>query len=114
MLPSRPSSTTCINIFGKLWTANRSLGSSGTSSRGQTPKFHTLGSMQGIDVELGEHKRVVTMFQHVAKYNVHMTNILLRLFDLEIKNKEIIEEKDRYVQNLQGALEKEQKLKAKS
>jgi hypothetical protein len=42
-----------------------------------------------------------------------MTNILLNLFDLEIKNEQIIEEKDRFVQNLQGALEKEQKLKAK-
>jgi hypothetical protein len=42
-----------------------------------------------------------------------MTNILLIFFDLEIKNKQIIEEKDRSVQNLQGALEKEQKLKAK-
>jgi hypothetical protein len=41
-----------------------------------------------------------------------MTNILFRLFDLEIKNEQIIEEKDRYVQNMQGALEKEQKLKA--
>jgi hypothetical protein len=30
---------------------------------------------------------------------------------LEIKNKKIIKEKDRSVQNLQGALEKEQKLK---
>jgi len=45
------------------------------------------------------------MFQHVAKYNVHMTNILLKLFDLEIKNKHIIEEKDKFVQNLQGTLE---------
>jgi hypothetical protein len=36
-----------------------------------------------------------------------MTNILLRLSDLEIKNKHIIEEKDIFVQNLQGALEKE-------
>jgi hypothetical protein len=42
-----------------------------------------------------------------------MTNILFRLSDLEIENKQIIEEKDRCVQNLQGALEKEQKLKAK-
>jgi hypothetical protein len=41
-----------------------------------------------------------------------MTNILLRLFDLEIKNKKIIE-KGRLVQNLQRTLEKEQKLKAK-
>ncbi len=52
------------------------------------------------------------MFQQVAKYNVQMTNILLRLFDLEIKNKKIIE-KGRLVQNLQRTLEKEQKLKAK-
>jgi hypothetical protein len=36
-----------------------------------------------------------------------MTNILFRFFDLEIKNKHIIEEKDKYVQNLLGALEKE-------
>jgi hypothetical protein len=42
-----------------------------------------------------------------------MINILLRLFDLEIKDKQIIKEKDRCVQDLQGALEKEQKLKAK-
>jgi hypothetical protein len=41
-----------------------------------------------------------------------MTNILLRHFDLKIKNKQIITKKDRYVQNLLGALEKEQKLKA--
>ncbi len=39
-----------------------------------------------------------------------MTNILLKLSNLEIKNKQIIE-KDKFVQNLQGALEKEQKLK---
>ncbi len=42
-----------------------------------------------------------------------MTNIFFRLFDLEIKNKHIIEEKDKYVQNHQGALEKEWKLKVK-
>ncbi len=53
------------------------------------------------------------MFQHVIEYSVHMTNILLRLSDLEIKNKHIIEEKDIFVQNLQGALEKEQKFKEK-
>ncbi len=51
------------------------------------------------------------MFKHVAKYNVQMTYILLKLSDLEIKNKQIIEEKDRFIQNLQGALEKEQKFK---
>jgi hypothetical protein len=36
-----------------------------------------------------------------------MTNVQFRLFDLEIKKKQIIEEKDRSIQNLQGALEKE-------
>jgi hypothetical protein len=61
--------------------------------------------MQGIEAKLDEHKRVIIMFQHVAKYNVYMTNILLKLFDLGIKNKHIIEEKDKFVQNLQGALE---------
>ncbi len=47
------------------------------------------------------------MFQQVVEYSVQMTNILLRLSDLEIKNNQIIEEKDRSVQNLHGALEKE-------
>jgi hypothetical protein len=36
-----------------------------------------------------------------------MTNILLRIFDLEIKNKHIIKEKDRHVQNLHGDLERD-------
>jgi hypothetical protein len=40
-----------------------------------------------------------------------MTNVLLKLFDLEINKKQIIEEKDKSVQNLQGDLEKEEKLK---
>ncbi len=40
-----------------------------------------------------------------------MTNILFSLFDLKIKNKQIIEKKDKFVQNLQGALEKKEKLK---
>ncbi len=53
------------------------------------------------------------MFQQATKYNVQMTNILLRISDLKIKNKQIRNEKDRFVQNLQGALEKEQKVKAK-
>ncbi len=39
-----------------------------------------------------------------------MTNILLKLFNLEIKNKQIIQ-KDKFVQNLKGTLEKEQKFK---
>jgi hypothetical protein len=47
------------------------------------------------------------------EYNVQMTNILLRLSNLEIKNMQIVKEKDRFVQNLQGSLEKEQKFKAK-
>jgi hypothetical protein len=38
------------------------------------------------------------MFQQVTKYIVQVTNILLRLFDLEINNKHIIEEKDRPIQ----------------
>jgi hypothetical protein len=40
-----------------------------------------------------------------------MTNILLRLSNPEIKDEQIIEKKDKFVQNLQGALEKEQKFK---
>ncbi len=47
------------------------------------------------------------MFQYVVKYNTQMTNILLGLFHMEIKNKKIVEEKDKYIQNLHGALEKE-------
>jgi hypothetical protein len=41
-----------------------------------------------------------------------MTNIF-RLSNLEIKNKQIIEEKDIFVQNLQGTLKKKKKLKTK-
>ncbi len=51
------------------------------------------------------------MFQRGVEYSTQMTNIMLRLSDVEIINKQIIEEKDKFVQNLQGALEKEQKLK---
>jgi hypothetical protein len=76
------------------------LGSLGTSSKGKTRRFHKLGSVQWIKVELDKHRRDVIMFQHVTKYNVHMTNILLRPFNLEINNKQIIKEKDMYVQNL--------------
>jgi hypothetical protein len=36
-----------------------------------------------------------------------MTGILLRFSNLKIKNKKIIDEMDRFVQSLQGALEKE-------
>jgi hypothetical protein len=41
-----------------------------------------------------------------------MPNILLKLFDMEIRNKQITKENDKFIQNLRGALEKEQKLKA--
>ncbi len=45
-------------------------------------------------------------------HNTQMTNILLILYDLEIKNNQIIQ-KDRSIQNLHGVLEKEQKFKTK-
>jgi hypothetical protein len=41
-----------------------------------------------------------------------MTNILLKLSNLKVINKQITQEKEKFVQNMQGALE-EQKLKAK-
>lgn len=53
------------------------------------------------------------MFQRATKYNTQMTNILFIFFNLEIRNKQIIEEKDISIHNLQGVLEKEQKLKTK-
>ncbi len=46
------------------------------------------------------------MFQWATKYRVQMTNILLKIFNLEIKNKQIIEEKDISIHNMQGALER--------
>jgi hypothetical protein len=49
--------------------------------------------VQGIELELDEHKRVDTMFQHAVEYNVQITNILFSLSDLEIKNKQIIKKK---------------------
>jgi len=101
-----------VKVFGEVWTTHMILDSSYISSRGETPRFNTLGFVQGVEVELDKHKRVAIMFKHVIKYNVHMTNILLRLFNLEIKNNQTIEKKDRSVQNLQGVLEKERKLKA--
>ncbi len=54
------------------------------------------------------------MFQQAIEYNAQMTNILVKLSNLEIKNKQIIKEKDKYVQNLQRALKKEHKLRANS
>jgi hypothetical protein len=96
-----------MKVFGEVWTTHMILDSSGINSRGETPRFNTLGFVQGVEAELDKHKRVTIMFKHVIKYNVHMTNILFRLFNLEIKNNHIIEKKHRSVQNLQGALEKE-------
>jgi hypothetical protein len=52
-----------MNIFGKVRIAHKSLGSLGISYRGLTPRFHTLRSMQGIEPELDEHKRITIMFQ---------------------------------------------------
>ncbi len=107
MLPSRPSSAIGTNIFGDIWISHKILGYFDISSRGQTPRFHTLRSIQGLEVEMDEHRRTTNMFQHATKYNTHMTNILLGLFDMEIKNKQIIEEKNKYVLNFQRVLEKE-------
>jgi hypothetical protein len=97
MLPSKPSCTTRINIFREIWIAHRSLGYSSSSFKGQTFSFHTPESVQGLKANLDEHKRIATMFQQVVKYNVKITNILLKLYNLEIINKQTIEEKDIYV-----------------
>ncbi len=32
-----------MNVFGEVWTAHKTLNSLGTSSKGQTPRFNTLG-----------------------------------------------------------------------
>ncbi len=67
MPPSRPSSAIDSNIFGDIWTSRKSLGSSYTSSREQIPRFHTPGSVQGLEAKLDEHRRVASMFQQAAK-----------------------------------------------
>lgn len=59
-----------MNAFREVWTTHRSLGSSSTSSKGQTPRFHTPWSMQGMEEKLDEHRITITMFQYVTKYNV--------------------------------------------
>jgi len=46
MLPSRPSSAIGMNVFGEVWIAHKTLNSSGISSRGQIPRFNTLGFVQ--------------------------------------------------------------------
>jgi hypothetical protein len=56
---------------------------------------------------MDEHKRAANMFQQATKYSTQMTNILFELSDLKIKNKQITKEKDKTIQNLHGALEKE-------
>jgi hypothetical protein len=63
MLPLRPSSAIGMNVFGEVWITHRSLGSSSTGSRGQTPRFHTPRFVQRIEAKLDEHRRVATMFQ---------------------------------------------------
>jgi hypothetical protein len=66
MLPSKPSFTTSTNVFGEIWIAHKNLGSSCTSSKGQTPRFHTPRFVQGIEAKLDEHKRAASMFQQVT------------------------------------------------
>jgi len=50
-----------------------------------------------MEAELDDHRRITIVFQQVTQYSVQMTNILFKLFDLEIKNKHIIKEKDGFV-----------------
>jgi hypothetical protein len=59
-----------MNVFGEVWTSRKSLGSLGTSSKGQTLRFNTPRFVQGLEAKLDEHKKIAIMFQHVAEYNV--------------------------------------------
>ncbi len=52
-----------MNVFGEVWTTHRSLDSSNTSSRGQTPRFNIPRFVQGVEEELDEHRRITTMFK---------------------------------------------------
>jgi hypothetical protein len=63
MLPSRPSSAIGTNIFKEIWIAHRSLGSLRINYRVHTPRFHTPKSVQGLEINLHEHRRIATMFQ---------------------------------------------------
>ncbi len=56
-----------MNVFREVYTTHMSLSSSCTSSKGQTLRFHTPRSMQGIEAKLDEHKRPTTMFQQAIK-----------------------------------------------
>ncbi len=77
MLPSKPSSSIGINSFGDIQTSHKSLD---IGFRGQTPRFHTPRSIQGLEVELNEYRKGINMFQQVAKYNTQMTSILFKFF----------------------------------
>jgi hypothetical protein len=63
VLPSRLNSTTRTYIFGKFWITHKSVSSSCINSKGQTPRFHTLEFVQGLETYLNEHRRITTMFQ---------------------------------------------------
>jgi hypothetical protein len=63
MLPLRLSSIIGTNVFGEIWTTHISLSSSGSSFNAQTPRFHTQGSMQGLEIDLDEHRKVGGLFQ---------------------------------------------------
>ncbi len=70
MLPSRPSSIINMNVFKEIWISHRSLGSSGTNSKGRIFRFHTTRFVQGIEVELDEHIRTTIMFQHRFNHEI--------------------------------------------
>jgi hypothetical protein len=53
--------------------------------------------VQGLEAELEEHRKAISMFQHAIKYITQMTNIMFKLSNLEIRNKQIIEENDKFV-----------------
>ncbi len=85
MLLLRPNSIIQTNVFGKIWTLHKSLSSSYINARGQTPRFHTPGFVQRLVANLDEHRKATSMFQQTIEYDTQMTNILFKLFDLEIK-----------------------------
>jgi len=59
-----------MNVFGEVWIAHKSLYSSGISSKGQTPRFNTPRSVQGVEAKLDEHGQTTIMFRKVTKYGV--------------------------------------------
>ncbi len=100
-------------MFGEIWNVHKSLGSSSINSRRQIPRFHTLGFVQGLEANLDEHKITTSMFQQATYYSVQMTNILIRFSDLEISNKQVIEEKDKFIYNLQGGFQERVEIRSK-